>query len=414
MNILYICADWGIPIQGFKGGSVHVREFVNMLHRLGHEVTLAFAARGSGNPSPNATLIELAPESDKIRRQREAERIGILLRDKDQTLDRELDKLAYDRRFAERVLASLRESGRRPDVVYERYALFHKGGAEIAQALRVPYVLEINAPLIEEQERFRGLMLKNIAAAAEQEIFRRADHFIVVSEAIRNGLIGRGVAPSRVTCLPNGVDTSRFHPGVDGTIVRARYALDSRPVMGFSGSLKPWHGLDFLLDAFAAVGQASDAAMLLIVGEGPGLSHVRERAAHPRLRNRVIVTGGVPHGDVPAHLAAMDLTVAPYVAQEGFYFSPLKVLESMAVGRPVVAPRLGQLVDLIEDGSTGALYPPGDLDACATRLAGLLADAPARAAMGRRAAAVAARNFSWKKTVQQATAIMAAARDSLR
>jgi glycosyltransferase involved in cell wall biosynthesis len=206
--------------------------------------------------------------------------------------------------------------------------------------------------------------------------------------------------------LPNGVDTGRFHPAVDGRSVRARYDLAGRPVIGFIGSLKPWHGLDFLLDAFGDVLIRRPDAALLIVGEGPVLDDLRGRVEREQLEGRVILTGRIPHADVPAHLAAMDVTVAPYAEGENFYFSPLKVVESLAAGRPVIAPRLGQLIDLVNDGVTGLLYPPGDRRALAECMLELLADASPRQAMARAAAVAAADEFGWDRTAQRATDIM--------
>jgi glycosyltransferase involved in cell wall biosynthesis len=128
--------------------------------------------------------------------------------------------------------------------------------------------------------------------------------------------------------------------------------------------------------------------------------------ARDQLHGRVILTGRVPHADIPAYLAAMDVTVAPYTAQDGFYFSPLKVVESLAAGRPVVAPRLGQLTDLLQDGVTGLLYPPGDRAAFVERVLELLNNPLRLQAMGRAAAAAAREDFGWDKTARRATQIM--------
>jgi glycosyltransferase involved in cell wall biosynthesis len=82
----------------------------------------------------------------------------------------------------------------------------------------------------------------------------------------------------------------------------------------------------------------------------------------------------VPHEDIPQWLGAMDLTVAPYVPLPDFYFSPLKIVESLAAGKPVVAPRLGQIVELLGDGIAGALYTPGSVEECAEAICSLLDD----------------------------------------
>ncbi len=406
MKIAYLCADRGIPVLGDKGASVHVREFVSALAGMGHEVTLLCAKQGTGNPCPPVRLIELPPDESPDEMTKEAAQLGMENEEKDQTLQRELGKLACDRKLSARVLRALDQTGVQPDLIYERYALFHRAGGQVATALDIPFMLEVNAPLAEEQERFRGLRLKTLANATETETLCRADHIIAVSEAVRKHALSRGVSEERITVLPNGVDTARFHPEVDGTAVRERYELADRPVIGFIGSLKPWHGLDFLLDAFADILARRPDAALLLVGEGPALADLQARVTRDQLYGRVILTGRIPHADIPDYLAAMNMTVAPYTAQDGFYFSPLKVVESMAAGRPVVAPRLGQLTDLLQDGVTGLLYPPGDRAAFVERVLELLNDPPRLQVMGRTAATTAREDFGWNKTARQATEIM--------
>jgi glycosyltransferase involved in cell wall biosynthesis len=407
MNIAYLCADRGISVLGDKGASVHVREFVTALAGQGHEVTLLCATRGDGNPCPPVRLIELPPNESPEAVAREAARLGVIMVEGDAPLRRELGKLAGDRTLAARVLDALDRAGVRPDALYERYALFHRAGRSVATALHIPFVLEVNAPLALEQERFRELRLKALAKTLEAEILCQADRLVAVSDAMRDYAVSCGVPVDRIAVLPNGVDTVRFHPEVDGQPVRERYGLSGKPVIGFVGSLKPWHGLEFLLDAMEPIRARCPDVVLLVVGTGPGLHDLQARVAREGFAGQIILAGRVAHNDVPAYLAAMDLTVAPYIAQEGFYFSPLKVVESLAAGRPVVAPRLGQLTSLVCDGVTGLLYPPSDPVAFADKVAGLLLDRPRRQAMGLQAVAAARTYFGWERTARHAAALIA-------
>jgi len=407
MNIAYLCADRGIPVLGDKGASVHVREFVTALAGQGHEVTLLCATRGEGNACPPVRIIELPSDESPEAVAHEATRLGVSITEAGGQLRRELGKLAGDRTLAARVVGALDRAGVRPDVLYERYALFHRAGRAVATALHIPLVLEVNAPLVVEQERFRQLHLKALADAVETEVMCHADRLVAVSDAMRDYAVSRGVPADRIAVLPNGVDTARFNPEADGQPVRERYGLGGRPVIGFVGSLKPWHGLEFLVDAMALVRARCPDVVLLVVGTGPGLSELQARVAREGIAGHVVLAGRVAHNDVPAHLAAMDLTVAPYVAQDGFYFSPLKVVESLAAGRPVVAPRLGQLTSLIHEGVTGLLYSPGDQESFADCVSGLLLDRPRRLAMGLQAVAAARTNFGWDRIARHVAALVA-------
>ncbi len=401
MRIVYLNLDRGIPVLGDKGASVHVRSVVTALARLGHDVTLICSRAGEGNAPPPARLIELAPAVEEAALGAECERLGLpggalaepLIR-------REVTVLAHDRALVARALAALAQAGVRPDLVYERHALFHLAGIAIAEAFGVPRILEVNAPLAEEQARYRGLALRDLADEREARSWRGADLAVPVSDDVRAHLLAAGVPDARVLVTPNGVDTRLFRADPLGAAeVRRRWGLGDDPVIGFVGSFKAWHGVDFLIEALVRLRQETPRLRLLAVGAGPKLAEAQALAAALGQGEAAVFTGAVPHAAIPAHLAAMDLTVAPYPAQDGFYFSPLKVVESLSAGRPVVAPRIGQIETLLADGVTGLLYPPNDLAACVAAIRRLLDEPDLCRQLGGQAAAQARTAWDWTAVV---------------
>jgi glycosyltransferase involved in cell wall biosynthesis len=337
-NVLYVCADRGIPLLGGKGASVHMRAVTSALHDLGHQVTLAVAALGTGNARPAVHRLERLDgdvEADTARLR------GLIA--------------------AERI-----------DVVIERYSL-QSGAARAATSRHgLPLTLEVNAPLVAEATQFRGLA-DPAAQAWEHETFRAADHIHVVSAELLRYV--RSVAPGvPARWIPNGANVAAFHEAAP----LADPGLGGRLVVGFTGSMKPWHGVADLLDAFASVITARGGPMsmvppvLLLVGDGPELDALKRRAAAPDLAGRVVFTGARPHDVIPALVRRFDIAVAPYQLMRGFYFHPLKVVEYLAAGVPVVYPEQGDLRVLVGTGGLG--YPPGDVDALADRLARLIDD----------------------------------------
>lgn len=393
MKILYLNFDRGIPVLGDKGASVHVRAFAAAASRLGHETVLACASLGEGNPPPPARIINLDYEAK-----------GEPAAELDKAIQRERAKLTYDQAVPSRMLRALEAAKFVPDIIYERHALFHRAGVEIAARLRVPRLLEVNAPLVEEQRTFRGLSMETEARAAELNSYRGADAIIAVSEAVGehvSKVLGR---PDRVHVVPNGVDLSLFTAQDDRRAeIRKRLELGSGPVIGFIGSFKPWHGVLALLEAFASLRSAHPGIRLLAVGDGPERETVRARAYALGIADQVILPGRTPHTNIPEWLSAMDLTVAPYQPQPDFYFSPLKIVESMAAGRPVAAPAVGQILQLIEDGVTGRLYRPDGSDLSHV-LHELIDDRAALAAMGERARDRAT-SFDWTAVVARILAL---------
>lgn len=384
MKIAYISADRGIPIFGAKGASVHVRELVGAFAGLDQEVTIFAAKRGSDPGELAAEIIdignELSPSFADVAPS--AERLG--------RAGKEDHALALSDALLDRVLQHHRESPF--DLIYERYSLFSTAGVRAAKSLGIPCHLEVNSPLLLEQQRYRQLASAATAETVEAEVFGSADALLAVSQEVASYAIARGAAPGRVHVVPNGVDRARFHPAVEAS----EHAPGAdRFVVGFSGSLKPWHGIDVLLDAFKTLAPCLRNYHLLIVGDGPLRSSIQQFADDNGLHERISITGWMPHDELPGLIKSMDVAVAPYPNLADFYFSPLKLYEYMAIGVPIIASRVGQITETLDHRETALLVEPGNADELAASIENLRRDSAFRRALGS-AAALAARNFTWE------------------
>src|SRR5262249_52667391 len=206
------------------------------------------------------------------------------------------------------------------DVVYERYSLWGYAGMAYARAAGVPGLLEVNAPLIDEQAEHRGLADRAAAERVAGRAFGDAAVLLAVSDGVRDYLERYPVARGRVHVLPNGVDPARFPTGLKPSCPGPHGSF----TVGFVGTLKPWHGLPGLAEAFARLRAGSPEARLVVVGDGPGRGRLEEDLARHGSRGAALLTGAVDPAEVPGLLASMDVAVAPYPALPGFYFSPLK------------------------------------------------------------------------------------------
>jgi glycosyltransferase involved in cell wall biosynthesis len=175
--------------------------------------------------------------------------------------------------------------------------------------------------------------------------------------------------------------------------------------------LKPWHGLDVLVDAFAIALEVSPSLRLLVVGDGPERASVEGRIAAAGIADHVTLTGAVPPAAIPGLLAGMDIAVAPYPDLLDFYFSPLKLYEYMAAGLAVVASRVGTIPHDVRDGREGLLYPPGSTSALADALLRLAADEPLRRRLGRAGRAAVCRDHTWRGVARRTLALAARARE---
>lgn len=406
MRWAYLCGDPGIPALGDKGAAIHVRQVVAALRETGDEVRLLARGRPGAEPSAPAAApgLWLSPENAPAPRTRAAGADA-------SGLARDLAALAGMRRFGREALPLLR--AQEPDLLYERLSLFGAAGLVLARRLDRPLLLEVNAPLVEEQARWRGLRLRATAARIEDEVLRGADRVLVVSEVLAGWARGRGVPAGRVLVLPNGVDPRPFATEpTDAASRRRALGLSDDPVLGFVGGLRPWHGVAGLLEAAALLGRQGRPFQLLIVGDGPLRAELVDLASSLGLAERVHFTGAVPHGAVPPLLRLMDVAVAPYDAapDSGFYFSPLKVFEYMAAARPVVAADIGQLRTLVRPEGGGLLYRAGDAGALAAAI-GRLLDAPEEARrMGRQGLATVLAEHTWARRAETLRAVGAEAR----
>ena len=381
-RIAYICADPGVPVFGRKGCSIHVQEVVRALLRRGVKISL-FASRF--DDAPPSDLADVVTHPLPCPRDGElATREQLCLK-----ANQDLRRLLY---------------AHGPfDFVYERYSLWSFSGMNYARANHIPGLLEVNAPLIEEQAAHRGIVDRAGAEQVATRAFTDATALIAVSDGVGDYLRRRGVCADAVQVIPNGVNPERFD--VAG---RARHSVRAeqcqrddgahgvtRPTrdchgdftIGFVGTLKPWHGVAVLLEAFELLHREFPNTRLLLVGDGPERANLEARVKQLGLEAATQFTGAVAAEEIPAQLAAMDVAVAPYPLLDNFYFSPLKAYEYMAAGCATVASRIGQLDGLIQHEQNGLLCEPGNADDLAAQLTRLLADETLRqklAAAGRR------------------------------
>ena len=372
MRVLYLSADPGVPILGHKGASVHVRELVSGMAAAGATVTVVsprIGAEGEVLPVP-VDLMAIEPVLPR-EHANASELLGAVAR-----------QTAEIRRIAERLDA---------DAVYERFSLFSDGGVEVAGALGIPHVLEVNAPLREEALRYRTLPHASLAATIERRVFAATDRVFAVSNTLARLLEEAGVAAGRIEVAPNAIDPAKF---------AARRCRREGPfTIGFAGSLKPWHGVEILLEAFRRALGEVPSLRLEIIGDGPGRTAV-ERAGLPA--ERFTHHGALSHTETLGLLSRWDVGAAPFLAVPDFYFSPLKLVEYMAAGLCPVASDQPEIRELLGDGDRGLLVPAGDARVLARALVELAHNPELTSTIGLRAREYVLKERSWSRNAERA------------
>jgi glycosyltransferase involved in cell wall biosynthesis len=296
-------------------------------------------------------------------------------------------------------------AGRTPAFVYQRYSLNNYTGIRIARTMNVPLVVEYNGSEIWMSRHWgRPIVHEALSSRIEQLNLRAADLVVVVSRAMKDEVVARGVDAARVLVNPNGVDPDRYSPDVDGSPVRAQYGLKDAFVIGFIGTFGPWHGAETLARAFVAL-RASNPALastsrLLMIGEGATMAEVRRILSDGGALDSSVFTGLVPQEDGARYLAACDVLVSPHVPNSDgtpFFGSPTKLFEYMGMGKAIVASKLDQIGEVLEDMRTALLVPPGDVDALAIAIARLAGDRALRERLGADARRAVLERYTWRE-----------------
>jgi glycosyltransferase involved in cell wall biosynthesis len=374
MRILY-----SHRIQSHDGQGVHLEALVAALRAEGHEVLVvgpaAFEKAGFGGESPLiAAIRRLLP-----------------------AFATELLELAYNIP-AYRKLARAADQFR-PDVLYERYNLFYLAGAWLARSRRLPFLVEVNAPLAEERTVHGNLRLRWLARWTENFVWRRGDRVLPVTEVLAGHVRAGGADPARIVVVPNGI-----HPEEFPAAAAARQAPPEAPLLtlGFVGFVREWHGLDAVVRAIADWKGAPQLA-LKVVGEGQARPGLEKLAAELGISDRVIFTGLATREEIPGHVAGFDIALQPASVP---YASPLKVFEYMAAGRAIIAPDQPNLREVLAHERTALLFAPGDRAAMWAAVMRLVQEPGLRTRLGAAARAeIIARDRTWAGNARRVAAL---------
>jgi glycosyltransferase involved in cell wall biosynthesis len=379
MRILYHHRTLGDGAEG-----IHVAEMVKAFRKLGHEVRVVSLIGESTNvqcrPQRQWALVKkLLP--------------GVLY---------ELGELSYNIQGYVSVAKAVKDF--RPDFIYDRYISYNYSTIAVSRRHRIPVVLEVNSPYSHQKQTFdEKVYYKRLLRFFERKICRDATRVIVVSTPLKDFLVSTGIPESKIIVMPNGVDTEMFHPAIDGQDVRKRLGIERKTVIGFTGILRPWHGLDLLLQAFRQICQMRSNLHLLIVGDGPIRCDLEKTVANNGLSGKVTITGRQLHETVRFFIAAMDIAVSPLST---FYASPMKIIEYMAMGKALVAPNTPNIRDIVTHEEDGLLFCPQKVDDLTEKLLVLIEHWDLRARLGLKARSKIESRYTWLQNAKRVVNVM--------
>ncbi|WP_417458786.1 TIGR04063 family PEP-CTERM/XrtA system glycosyltransferase [Kordiimonas sp.] len=263
----------------------------------------------------------------------------------------------------------------KPDILHAHSPVLNFFPAKAAAGNR-PVVYEIRAfwedAAVDHGTTKEGSLRYRLSRALETRAIKRASHVTTICDGLRQDIIGRGVAPEKITIIPNAVNVDNFPPieACDEQL-KASLGLSGKTILGFIGSFYGYEGLTFLIKSFPALKARNPDAALLFVGGGPSEGKMRAAVKDLGLETDVIFTGRVPHEDVRRYYSVADIMVYPrHSMRLTETVTPLKPLEAMALKKLVLASDIGGHRELIENGKTGRLFKADDasdlVEVCST------------------------------------------------
>lgn len=317
--------------------SVHIEELVAALRAQGHEVLVVGPTSAEGNQAG-----KLESLLDRVR----------------QVLPGAVFELLE---FAYNIPAylKLRRAYRsfKPDFLYERYNLYLRAGLWLKRRYKVPMILEVNSPLAQERIKQGGLAFRRLAQHFEESIWGEADAVLPVTNVLADIIARTRQTRDGIFVIPNGVDLARFGAIVARDLAKHRLGLDQSVVLGFTGFIRPWHGLEWAIEALSSLPRN---VHLLVVGDGPAREALETQAREAQVSERVHFVGRVDHTQITAYMNAFDIALQPRAVA---YASPLKLFEYMALALPVIAPDQPNIREILKHNETALLFDPASKQA---------------------------------------------------
>ncbi len=368
----------------FGGTLAHTQGVIEGFEENDHQVVLLSSDRLSG--------LSIRPRLYQIPPYRSLEPLG------------EIREMAYNLKLFVEGLAILRRE--KPRFLYYRHTGFCLAPLILSRCLTIPLVLEFNSSddwrarfWKERRYRFWALL-----KWAERLNLSRSDLVVTVSDICRDQIVKiSGIPKERILVNPNGVNPSRFNPSISGAPVRKRLGMTPEGiVVGFAGTFMKYHGVEILAQAILNLKRQGRLVgfYFLLLGEGGCQEEIQGRLLASGCGPWVRFPGAIPFSEVQDYLAACDILVSPHhppPADVGFFGSPIKIFEYMAMGKAIVASRVGQIAELLSDGREALLIPAGDVQALEEAILKLACDSHLRARLGASAREKAGSSHTWKQ-----------------
>jgi len=385
MKILYYSPHPYLNLQDPTGYGTHMREMIHAFRKRNNEVLPVIMGGVNGSIEKPREV-----KSNRGKKKYIPKPLWELAKD--------FNLLLFDRN-ARKVLKQKVDQFK-PDVIYERSNYLQTSGVEVARELNIPHILEVNSPHIIEREILTGTRspLKRYFKKIEKKQFKKTTKIAVVSSTLRDFINKEyEIELDKIVVVPNGIDVNKIKVSeTEKQQLIVKYNLNNNHVIGFVGSVHPWHRVDMLIEAFSDIVQSRGGVKLLIVGGGSMIARLTELCRKLNIEDNVIFTGKIPNVDVYKYISVMDITVIPGTK---WFMMPVKLFEYGALGKPVIAIDTQAIRDVMVDGEEGLLFK-SDKRALTESLSELINDEEKRTEYGINFKRKVMKQYTWENNAK--------------
>lgn len=262
----------------------------------------------------------------------------------------------------------------KPDILHAHSPVLNAYAAlGAAKKLSLPVVYEIRA-FWEDAAVDHGTCKEwgakyRLIRKLETNACKKSSKVLTICDGLKNELIQRNISPDHIGIIPNAIAPDKFKPVSHTKEDKTKWGLDGAFVMGFIGSFYHYEGLDLLLEAVVKLKRTLSDIKILLVGGGPMEDQLKQQAKKLQINDCIVFTGRLPHDEIPVMYSLLDILILPRKSMRlTELVTPLKPLESMCMGKLVVASDVGGHKELIRDRETGYLFKAGDVDALVEKI----------------------------------------------
>jgi glycosyltransferase involved in cell wall biosynthesis len=344
MKILFYSPHPTLYLEAPTGYGSHMRGMIHGFQEDGHAVDVLVMGKA---PIQNSS----SPQSSGLKSFAKIFIPKILWR----TL-KELQQIRFDKYAAKELQFAIQSI--QPDIVYERSAWMSNGSVEVLSNFNITHIVEINAPFEEEVKSFEKAhsFLASTGKNKLKNLLQSASLVLPITSSLQTYLIERyQLNPNKCIVVPNAIEKQEIQINESRVAaINKQFNLSEVTVLGFVGSIFPYHGVDRLIRGVSKL-KYTDIA-ILVVGDGYLIPELKKLANELGVSSRVYFTGSVPKEDIYNYISAMDILTLPNTE---WYCSPVKLFEYGAFGKTILAVNEAGVSDVMSN-EEGLLFKNND------------------------------------------------------